>query len=257
MELGAFTGWLGNTPALALVMARVGALIVSAPLLGAAYVPGTVKALLTLAIALILTPQAANGEIPLDLSFVLLLVREVFFGLSMGWLLSLYAEGVRMGGELINRHAGFSAAENFDPEANIGAGPMGDLLYFGLLLLFLATDGHLVMIASLARSFELVPLGTWAPPADLGLLVGRGVSDAWSIALALSFPVLTAVMAITLVEGVMTRAIPQINVLHISFAVKIIVSMAVLYAGMPAVVAFFGTVIVAMHGMGTAFIGLQ
>lgn len=257
MELGALTAWLGHMPALALVMARVGSLIVTSPLLGAAYVPPTVKALLTIAIALIITPRAAPHDIPLDLSFVLLLVREVFFGLSMGWLLSLYAEGVRMGGELINRHAGFSAAENFDPEANIGAGPMGDLLYFGVLLLFLATDGHLVLLASIARSFELVPLGAWSPPPGLGALVGRGVSDAWAIGLALSFPVLSAVMAITLVEGVMTRAIPQINVLHISFAVKIVVSMGVLYAGMPAVVAFMGTVLVAMQGMAGAFVALQ
>ena len=257
MDLGALTGWMGHMPALTLVMARVGSLIVSSPLLGAAYVPASVKALLTIAISLVIVPRAAPQEIPLDLSFVLLLGREVFFGLSMGWMLSLYAEGVRMGGELINRHAGFSAAENFDPEANIGAGPMGDLLYFGLLLLFLATDGHLIMLASIARSFELVPLGAWAPAPGLEDLVGRGVSDAWSIALALSFPVLSAVMAITLVEGIMTRAIPQINVLHISFAVKIVVSMGVLYAGMPAVVAFMGTVLVAMQGMGVAFVGLQ
>ena len=159
-----------------------------------------------------------------------------------------------MGGELINRHAGFSAAENFDPESNIGAGPMGDLLHFGAILLFLATDGHLLFIASLARSFEILPLGAWAPPADLGALVARGVSDSWAIALALSFPVLSAVMVLTLVEGVMSRAIPQINVLSVSFAVKILVSLGVMYAGMPAIVAFLGTVLVAMHGMGSAMI---
>ena len=162
-----------------------------------------------------------------------------------------------MGGELINRHAGFSAAENFDPESNIGAGPMGDLLHLGMVLLFFATDGHHLLLASLARSYELMPLGTWSPSPELGGLVARVISDSWTIALALSFPVLSAVMAITLTEGVMTRAIPQINVLHMSFAVKIIVSVGVLYAGMPAVVAFLGTVLVAMHGMAGGFLALH
>lgn len=257
MELTALTTWLQHTPALMLVMARIGALFATAPVIGGAYAPATVKALLTFAVALILAPRAGPADIPLDLTFILLLAREVLLGLSLGWLLSLYFSAVQMGGELINRHAGFSAAENFDPEANIGAGPMGDLLHLGMVLLFLATDGHHMLLASLARSYELMPLGTWVPPAGLAELVARGISDSWSIALALSFPVLSAVMAITLTEGVMTRAIPQINVLHMSFAVKIMVSVGVLYAGMPAVVAFLGTVLVAMNAMAASFLALH
>jgi flagellar biosynthetic protein FliR len=257
MDLTALTSWWQHTPAMLLVMARVGSLFVSAPLFGGVYIPPAVKALLTTAIALVLAPHAAPQTIPLDMSFALLLIREVAFGLSLGWLLALYFEGVRMGGELINRHAGFSAAENFDPESDIGAGPMGDMLHSAVALLFLATDGHHVFLASMARSFELVPLGSWAPPPQLGELVGRGFADSWAIALALSFPVLSAIMAITLVEGVMTRAIPQINVMHISFAIKIVLSLGVIYAGLPAMVAFLGTVISAMHTMGGAFITLH
>lgn len=257
MDLTALTTWWQHMPAMMLVMARVGALFVSSPLFGGVYIPASVKALLTIALALVLAPHAAPHAIPLDLSFGLLLIRETLFGLSLGWLLSLYFEGVRMGGELINRHAGFSAAENFDPEADIGAGPMGDMLYSAVALLFLATDGHHVFLASMARSFELVPLGTWTPPAELGQVVGRAFSDSWAIALALSFPVLSAIMAITLVEGIMTRAIPQINVMHISFAIKIVLSLGVMYAGLPAMVAFLGTVIAAMQVMGGVFIGLH
>jgi flagellar biosynthesis protein FliR len=254
MELDWLNSWLATMPAMTLVLARIGALFVTAPILGEAYVPPSVKALLAFAIALILTPKATPQVLALDFSYILLVIRETVFGFSLGWLLSLYMEGVQMGGELINRHAGFNAAENFDPESNIGDGPIGDLLHFGAILLFLATDGHLLFIASLARSFEILPLGAWTPPAELGALVARGVSDSWAIALALSFPVLSAIMVLTLVEGVMTRAIPQINVMSVSFAVKILVSLGVLYSGLPAMVAFLGTVLIAMHGLGSAMI---
>ena len=257
MELEVLTSWFQHMPALTLVLARITALFVTAPVIGGAFVPATVKTLLAVAVALVLAPRAGPMVIPLDLSFILLLTREVLPGLCLGWLLSLYFVAVQMGGELINRHAGFSAAENFDPEANIGAGPMGDLLHLGLVLLFFATDGHHLLLASLARSYELMPLGTWSPPPGLGELVARGMTDAWAIALALSFPVLTAVMALTMTEGVMTRAIPQINILQLSFAVKIVVSVGVLYAGMPAVVGFLGTVLTAMHLMAGSLIALR
>jgi len=177
MNLDALTSLFQHMPVMMLVMARIGALFVTAPVIGGVMVPGTVKSLLTVAIALLLAPQAGTTEVPLDLSFILLLARETLLGLSMGWLLSLYFTGVQMGGELINRHAGFSAAENFDPESNIGAGPMGDLLHLGMVLLFFATDGHHLLLASLARSYELMPLGTWAPTPELGALVARGITD--------------------------------------------------------------------------------
>lgn len=257
MNLDALSSLFQHMPAMMLVMARIGALFVTAPVIGGVMVPATVKSLLTVAIALVLAPRAGPTEIPLDLQFILLLTREVVLGLSLGWLLSLYFTGVRMAGELINRHAGFSAAENFDPESNIGAGPMGDLLNMGMVLLFFATDGHHLLLASLARSYELLPLGAWSPTPALGTLVARGLADSWSIALALSFPVLSAIMAITLTEGIMTRAIPQINVMHMSFAVKIIVSVGVMYAGMPAMVAFFGTVLLAMQSMAGSFLVLH
>lgn len=256
MNLDWLTAWLAHMPAMALVMARIGSLIVSAPVIGGAYVPGTVKSLLTVAMALVLAPHIDQRNIPLDLSFFLLIVREVLLGLSLGWLLSLYSEAVRMGGELINRHAGFSAAENFDPDSNIGAGPMGDIMHFGFLLLLLITNGHLMILSSIAHSFDLIPLGAWSPSPELGTLLGHSITEAWAIALAISFPVLSAVMAITLVEGVMTRAIPQINVLHISFGVKILVSVGVVYAGMPTVIAFLGTVIVVMHTTSNALMGM-
>ena len=218
MELEVLTSWFQHMPALTLVLARITALFVTAPVIGGAFVPATVKTLLAVAVALVLAPRAGPMVIPLDLSFILLLTREVLLGLCLGWLLSLYFVAVQMGGELINRHAGFSAAENFDPEANIGAGPMGDLLHLGLVLLFFATDGHHLLLASLARSYELMPLGTWSPPPGLGELV---------------------------------------NILQLSFAVKIVVSVGVLYAGMPAVVGFLGTVLTAMHLMAGSLIALR
>jgi flagellar biosynthesis protein FliR len=57
-------------------------------------------------------------------------------------------------------------------------------------------------------------------------------------------------ISITVAEGVIVRAIPQINMLHFSFAVKIMISLMMLYAGVPAAVAFMGVVMSAMQEAG-------
>ncbi len=243
--------WYALVPGLMLVMARIGAVFASAPIIGGPSIPAPIKALLTLAVSLVLLPRAVPATVHMDLLFMLSLAREVGVGLCLGWILNLYMTGIKMGGDLINRHAGFNAAENFDPDSELGAGPMGDLLNLGAVLLFLGLDGHLHLIASLARSFDMVPLASGHLTGASLELATRGVADSWSIALTLSFPVLTAVMAITVAEGVITRAVPQINIMSISFAIKIGVSVAVVFAGMPAVVAFLGTIL----GMMQALIG--
>jgi flagellar biosynthetic protein FliR len=73
----------------------------------------------------------------------------------------------------------------------------------------------------------------------------------------ISFPVLAVILLITVAEGVLSKAVPQINIMFMSFAVKILVSMLVLYAGMPAMVAFMGASINAIHRLvGSAVVAM-
>jgi flagellar biosynthetic protein FliR len=99
------------------------------------------------------------------------------------------------------------------------------------------------VLAALSSSFTVIPPGTGAWTAAAQDSINRGVAEAWTVAMVLSFPVLTAVMLLTMVEGVLARTVPQINLMQVSFGVKIVVSIAVLYAALPAAVAFIGLLI--------------
>ncbi len=245
-------GLAEQLPGFALVLARVTAFVVTMPILGGPYAPGQVKVLLGVALAACAYPgamaQQAQPVVP-DARFVLLLGQEVVIGLCLGWLLGLLAQGVRMGGELISRYAGFTAAENFDPEADVGSGPFADLLFIALVMLFFATDTHHHLIAGVVRSYEAVPLGAAALRPEVAGMAAAGVQQSMVVACALAFPVLAVVMAVTVLEGVLTRAVPQINVLHLSFTVKIILSVVVTIVGLPAIIAFLHAVLVAMQGL--------
>lgn len=251
MDLGAQLSALWQwTPALILVMARVGALFFTAPLIGGPFVPMRVKSLLTLAISVMLLPTLAPvlpARLPLDGRLLLMLAQELATGAAIGFACTCVFEGVRAGGELINRYAGFSAAENFDPESGVGEGPVGDLLLIGMVMVFLAADAHLHLIATVALSFNAVPVGAWTMSPGLLQVAAVGTDQCVAIACMISFPVLAVVLLITVGEGVLAKAVPQINVLFISFSVKILVAILVLYAGMPAMVAFMGASINAIH----------
>ncbi len=246
-QLSSLWDW---TPALILVMARVGALFFSAPLIGGPFVPARVKSLMTLAIGVILLPgltPVLPASLPLDGRYMLMLAQELATGATIGFACTCIFEGVRAGGELINRYAGFTAAENFDPESGIGEGPIGDLMLVGMVMTFLAADGHLYLIATVSASFTAVPVGGWAMSPQLLNLAAAGADQCGALACMISFPVLAVILLVTVAEGVLAKAVPQINVMFMSFAVKILVALLVLYAGMPAMIAFMGASINAIH----------
>ena len=252
MDLSALTAVWGMTPLALLVFARIVALFVAGPIIGATYVPLQAKGLLAMAITALLVPtQLANTPVPaVDGLFIVLLVKEIMVGLTLGFFLQIFVQAIRFGGDLANRHAGFSASEYFDPETDAAASPIGDLVHLSAMLLFFILDGHRFFIAALARSYEFVPLGGWTMSLRLHEALLQGSQQMWVIALALSFPVLGAVMAVTVAEAVIVRAVPQINFLHFSFAVKILVSLLVLYVGIPASVAFLGLILTGMQEAG-------
>ncbi len=257
MDLTPLIGWFDQVPLAILVFARVAALFATGPIIGDAYIPMRVKALLSLAVTGIIFPLVATPQaLPMGtLGFIILLAKETMVGISMGFFVSLFFSGVRFGGELMNRYAGFSASENFDPDTNASVTPVGDIMHMLVVLMFLAGNGHHYFFAALQRSFELVPIGGWQATPAFQVALAQGLDEMSTIAVAMSFPVLAVVMAITAAEGVITRAVPQINVMHISFAVKIVVSLMVIYAGLPSAVAFLGSVLGAMQVAGYAIIG--
>lgn len=257
MDLSPLIAWYAHLPLAILVFARVAALFAVGPILGDSYIPTPVKALLAVAVTVILLPVAvATQAVPaFDLWYLVLLAKETLVGLSMGFFISIFVNAVRFGGELINRYAGFAAAENFDPDTSASVTPVGDVMHLLFMLLFLATNGHHYFFAALQRSYDLVPLGGYQITPAFQAALAAGLDEMSVIAVAMSFPVLAAVMAITAAEGVITRAVPQINILHVSFAVKIVVSLMVMYAGLPSAVVFLGTVLATMQAAGYAVIG--
>lgn len=256
MDLGAqLTALWQWAPGLMLVMARIGALFFSAPLIGGPFVPVRVKSMLTLAISVLVLPTLGPlvpSHLPLDGRYLLMLAQELATGATIGFACTCIFEGVRAGGELINRYAGFTAAENFDPESGVGEGPIGDMLLIGMVMVFLAADAHLNLITTVSGSFAAVPIGAWSMTPQLLQVAAAGTDQCMAVACMVSFPVLAVILLVTVAEGVLTKAVPQINILFISFSVKILVSLLVLYAGMPATVAFMGASINAIHRLVNA-----
>lgn len=218
---GKVTVWL-------LVMTRVTGLLAGLPGLGNERLPLQVRAALAVMIAVVMAPALPPMRIPpasvVDLASALAV--ELAVGLLMGTLVAFVLSAVAFGANLVDIQTGFSFVQFLNPANPQPASVAGTLMGQVALVLVFAMGLHHQMIMALADSYRLVPLGGALSFRVFELLTVTGGLLAKGLQLA--FPVLLALFLIDVLEAFSARFMPQLQLLQLSFPLKIAVGMAVL-----------------------------
>lgn len=217
-------------------LCRVGALLTVAPVFGSAQVPGRVRAGLTVAISVLLLPliPIPRAVDPLASATVIAVAREILVGLAMGLVLRVVYATLEVAGTTIANQIGLGFAAINDPSHG---NQIPVLSHFYLILgtlLFLAIDAHLVLLRLLAQSFELLPPGQLTMSTDSFMALVDWGAEMFASGLLIGLPAIAALMVVNLAFGVMSRAAPQLNAFAVGFPVGLLLGLAVLIFGLPA-----------------------
>jgi flagellar biosynthetic protein FliR len=194
-------------------LTRIIGLISVAPLFGNVSVPARVKISLGVMIALIVAPAvpAVPATDPMSLAGLLILAQQLVIGLAMGFAIRIVFAGVEMAGEITGMTMGLGFASFYDPQTRARSSAISQFLALVTLMVYLATDMHLVVLATLTQSFEMLPISS-------GQLAGQGFMQvvSWggrifSAGVQLSLPMVAALLITNVALGVLTRAAPQLN----------------------------------------------
>jgi flagellar biosynthetic protein FliR len=224
--------WIGS---LFWPMVRILALISSAPLLSHRAFPTRTKVALAVAIAAVLAPGIESvplGE-ALDATFFSLLLRNIAIGLAMGFSVRLVFTGIELAGQMVGLQVGLNIAGFFNPEASDTDNPIANFVSLVVLLLFLALDGHLALIAALARSFEAFPIAGHGDLTASVMPVVQLGSQIFASALSISLPILAVMLLVNLVLGVMARVSPQLNLFSVGFPMTLSAGLVVFFLFLP------------------------
>jgi flagellar biosynthetic protein FliR len=216
-------------------LVRVLALISAAPVLSHRALPVRAKVALGIAIALVIAPtvQAPPLQQDLDAVFFETLVRNALIGATLGFAIRILFAGVELAGQMIGLQVGLSYGGFFNPEATDTDNPVANFISLLVLLLFIAIDGHLMVIYGLRQSFEVFPIaGDGVHALAFDALAGLG-GQVFSIALSISLPILAVMLLINVVLGVMARVSPQLNLFAVGFPVTLCGGMIVLFLFIP------------------------
>lgn len=211
-----------------LVMVRLTGLLLTLPGLGQERIPLPVRAALTILMAVLITPVIpASTAIPSGMWEMLgVMTAELATGLLIGLFVSWIIEAVSFAGHLMDMQMGFSFVQFLDPSSARTASISGSLL-MQLTLLFIFISGlHHQMILALVASYRIVPIGSGLPgnPLQIVAMVGQMLTRG----LQLAFPVMLTLFFIDALEGISARFMPQLQLMQLSFPIKITAGLVVL-----------------------------
>ncbi len=224
MEQLFFTQLLDNYKAFALILVRVAGFVFLMPVFNSKTIPMIIKAAACMVLSAYLVPivKIDKGLFPdSPAAFLMLVVAELFVGMTMALMLRLLFAGLQTAGQLIGFQMGFSVANVVDPSSGAQSVVIAQFVYLVGLLLFLTSNAHHAIIYGLIDTFSILQPGRLALMPGLNQLV----MDMGQMMFVLSIKILAPVLAILFLSqaalGILAKVVPQINVLMVSFSLNI------------------------------------
>ncbi len=200
-------------------LARILALLVVAPPFNNVAINVRVRLLTGLAIALAIAPALPPLPAiePSSGRGLLILAQQMLIGFAMGFVVRLVFSAIDMAGVMIGMQMGLGFATLYDPEDRSQTPVLSEFLGLVALLVFVTMNGHLLMIATLTQSFSLLPIGAPLPASASWRNVAGAGAIIFTSGLALSLPIVLALLITNVALGVLTRAAPQLNLFAVGF----------------------------------------
>jgi len=225
--------WLA---ALMFPLVRILGVISSAPLYGNRGVSMRVRVAIGLGISIAVLPALPPmPPVPPGSGLGLaIMVQQFLIGAGMAVMMRIVFATVDVAGELIGLQMGLSFAAFFDPDSGGRTAVVAEFMGLVTSLLFLALNGHLLIVDVLVRSFEWLPVSATPLHGDGWMLAVRFGATLFSAGLLLAMPILATLLVANIAMGVLTRAAPQLNLFAIGFPITLGAGFIVLMLSMEA-----------------------
>jgi len=221
-----------------LVLARTSTLLMTAPLFGSLALPRHVRALLAVTMSLLVTPVHLNTSLPpVDdiLQLGRLLASEALVGLLLGLGINIMFSGVQVAGQIVSQLSGLSLADVFNPGFEEDVSVFSQLFYFITLAVFVAVGGHRIVTEALLETFAAAPPGHAALGNNFVEVLTAIITQSFALGIRAAAPLMVALLLSNLVLGLISRTLPQINVIAVGFSINSLLTLGVLFLSLGAV----------------------
>ena len=243
------------------VFLRVGAILLSMPVLNSKSIPIFFKLCLVFATSLILLPILNLTNLPVVVDLIPLVLGaagEILIGLIIGLSIKIIFAGIQMAGQLAGYQMGLAIANVMDPATNRQVPLLAQFNNLMALLIFITINAHHLFIRALAESYRLIaPFGFHFSNSLMELLLDSA-GNMFIIAIKVGSPIIAALLLSTVAFGLMARTVSQLNIFIVAMPLKIAVGLMFIGFSLPFFTAFLvqlfnglgGTILNLLRAMG-------
>lgn len=223
-----------------LFLARFLPIISLSPFFGSRVLPHPVKVTFGLTIFVIFLPQLLTvTTTSLDFSAytVVLIVKELFIGLVLGFLVSMPFTIVQNSGIIIDHQRGGASLMVNDPTVQNQSSPLGTLFNMVMIFIFFWLDGPFLFLNAIVTSYDVIPPDRLINPhffhhnSQFWTMMIQLFNQVMVISIQLAAPALLAILMTDVFLGIANRLAPQVQITFLGMPLKSLLALAVVCFG--------------------------
>jgi flagellar biosynthetic protein FliR len=218
-----------------LVFTRICGAILFNPLLGRKNVPAIIKVGLSFAISICVFPSLdrTNTDIDTMIEFVFAILKELFVGYAIGFIMQLVMSFVLTAGESIDMQLGLGMSKIYDPASNLSMALSGTVYNLLLTVIFFMSNGHLTFIRLLCGTCKLFKVGNGFINPEAGGYIVLIFGDILLLSLKLAMPIIAVEFLTEAGFGFLMRSVPHLNIFSVGLQIKLAIGFLMLFMSLP------------------------
>lgn len=224
-----------------LTLCRLLPIIGMSPFFGGKVLAHPVKVVFGLCLFVIFLPQLlTTTQTPLtfNLNVIFLAAKELFIGLSLGFLVSIPFMIIQNVGMIIDHQRGGASLMVNDPTIQNQSSPLGTLFNMMLIYAFFVINGPFIFIDAIAKSYELIPLDRFlsnqffTADSPFWKLQFKILNEMMVITIQLAGPALIMILMTDVYLGIVNRLAPQVQITFLGMPLKSLLALLIVYLGL-------------------------
>ncbi len=225
----------------AMILLRMIAFITSAAVFSSQNISILLKLSFSIVLTLVVYKSVATNIALVRLheaegNLIMLSAREVLIGLSLGFVTRLFFFSISMAGELVSISLGLSQAQIFNPMM----GAMGNVVeqFYVVIstLLYLTLNGHHFLIQGLVQSFTTIEVAQLSFQTGVLAEMVLKAQSFFIMGIQIAAPIMISMIIVQVGIALLSRAVPQINVLVTSASITSLLGVIIIFVSLPLLV---------------------
>ncbi len=211
------------------ISVRLTGVMLFAPFFGSVAIPPRVKAVLVLAVTVLLYPVVVPRIPALSISqWPMMVFSELLIGLAVGIATNIVFDGVQMAGQVLSVQMGYSLINILDPQTMVDSTVVATFHQTIAMLIFLRLNVHLWILRALAHSYDYLPPSSGHLSAGFATAALQAAGSVFTIGVQIAAPVLAATVFADITLGLLGKASPQLPLMLLGPAVKSLLALLIL-----------------------------